>query len=102
MTLDYRIYNLQLKHPFSISRYTVDVQKTMIVRISDGEISGYGEATVNPYYHSTVEKLSASVEKIKSLHLTFKDNLHPSEFWNLVEPHLSDDYFALCAIDVAY
>jgi L-Ala-D/L-Glu epimerase len=102
MTLDFRIFEMPLKHPFTISRYTVNVQKTMIARISDGEIAGYGEATVNPYYHSTVEKLSASVEKIKSLHLTFKDDLHPTAFWNLIEPHLNDDYFALCAIDIAY
>ena len=102
MTLDFRIFELPLKHPFTISRYTVNIQKTMIVRISDGEISGYGEATVNPYYHSTVGKLSASIERIKSLHLSFRENLHPSEFWNLIEPHLIDDYFALCAIDVAY
>src|SRR5688572_2513746 len=99
MVLDFRIFELPLKHPFTISRYTVNIQKTMIVRISDGEISGYGEATVNPYYHSTVEKLSKSIEKIKSLKLTFHANLHPSEFWNLMEPHLKDDYFALCAID---
>ena len=74
----------------------------MIARISDGEISGYGEATVNPYYHSTVEKLSTSIEKIKSLHLSFHEGLHPSAFWELIEPHLKDDYFALCAIDIAY
>lgn len=102
MNLDYKIFELPLKHPFTISRYTVNVQKTMIARISDGETSGYGEATVNPYYHSTVEKLSASIEKIKALHLSFKENLHPSEFWKLIEPHLRDDYFALCAIDIAY
>jgi L-alanine-DL-glutamate epimerase-like enolase superfamily enzyme len=102
MKLDFRIFEMPLKHPFTISRYTVDVQKTMIVRISDGEISGYGEATVNPYYHSTVEKLSASVEKIKALHLSFHEGVHPTAFWQLIEPHLRDDYFALCAIDIAY
>jgi L-alanine-DL-glutamate epimerase-like enolase superfamily enzyme len=102
MTLDFRIFELPLKHPFTISRYTVNVQKTMVARISDGDISGYGEATVNPYYHSTVEKLSASIEKIKSLHLSFHEGLHPSAFWQLIEPHLKDDYFALCAIDIAY
>jgi len=102
MFLDFKIFELPLKHPFTISRYTVNVQKTMIARISDGEISGYGEATVNPYYHSTVEKLSASVEKIKSLELKFHEDLHPTHFWELIEPHLKDDYFALCAIDIAY
>lgn len=102
MTLDFRLFEMPLKHPFTISRYTVNVQKTMIARISDGEISGYGEATVNPYYHSTVEKLSASVEKVKPVVAALPEDLHPTAFWNTVAPHLQDDYFALCAIDIAY
>lgn len=102
MTLDFRLFNLPLKHPFTISRYTVDVQKTMVARISDGEISGYGEATVNPYYHSTVEKLSASVQKVKPIVEALPEGLHPAAFWDVIAPHLQDDYFALCAIDIAY
>ncbi|RZJ28392.1 MAG: dipeptide epimerase [Flavobacterium sp.] len=102
MLLDFKIFELPLKHPFTISRYTVTVQKTMIARISDGEISGYGEATVNPYYHSTVERLSASIAKVKPFVESVSGNPHPSEFWKSIEPHLKDDYFALCAIDIAY
>lgn len=73
----------------------------MIACISDGEISGYGEATVNPYYHSTVEKLSQSVLKIQPL-INSIGNLHPTDFWSKIQPFLIDDYFALCAIDIAY
>lgn len=102
MTLDFRIFEMPLKHPFTISRYTVNIQKTMIARISDGDISGYGEATVNPYYHSTVEKLSASVAKVKPVVDAIQEDLHPTQFWQLIEPYLKDDYFALCAIDIAY
>jgi len=29
-------------------------------------------------------------------------DLHPAELWQQLEPLLADDYFALCAIDVAY
>ena len=101
MTLSFKIYELPLKHPFTISRYTVTIQKTMIVTISDGNYLGYGEATVNPYYNSTVERLSGSVLKVKSL-VESLENIHPTEFWKSIEPHLKDDYFALCAIDIAY
>jgi L-alanine-DL-glutamate epimerase-like enolase superfamily enzyme len=102
MKLDFRIFEMPLKHPFTISRYTVNIQKTMIARISDGEVSGYGEATVNPYYHSTIERLSASIHKMKPLVEAIRDTLHPTEFWNVIAPHLKEDYFALCAIDIAY
>src|SRR5690606_5862863 len=101
MKIDFHLFNLPLKHPFTISRYTVTIQKTMVVRISDGDVHGYGEATVNPYYHSTVEKLSASVVKVKPLVETIAP-IHPTQFWELIAPHLKNDYFALCAIDYAY
>lgn len=100
-TLSFQFYSLPLKHPFTISRYTVTVQKTVIVCITDGDNFGYGEATVNPYYNSTVEKLTESLTKIKPI-VASKINLHPSELWKIMKPILQNDYFALCAVDMAY
>lgn len=97
----YRFFELPLAHPFTISRYTVVVQKTVVVQVSDGEFFGYGEATVNPYYHSTVERLVQSFSKVSHL-IESLPELHPADFWQLLAPHLSEDYFALCAIDMAY
>lgn len=101
LNLTYKFYELPLEHPFTISRYTVTIQKTVVVTISDGEISGYGEATVNPYYHSTVERLTQSLAKVKPIVESLID-LHPTEFWKTIAPNFTDDYFALCAIDMAY
>lgn len=100
-TLSFQFYDLPLKHPFTISRYTVTIQKTVVVCISDRENFGYGEATVNPYYHSTVEKLTASLSNVKE-NIDFNIFLHPKEMWKQVAFLLKDDYFALCAIDMAY
>ena len=97
----YQFHELPLQHPFKISRYTVTVQKTVIVCISDGTVSGYGEATVNPYYHSTVEKLSESLTQIKPI-IEALSGVHPKELWEIIAPILKEDYFALCAVDVAY
>lgn len=111
MKFSFKFFELPLAHPFTISRYTVVVQKTVVVCISDSEFSGYGEATVNPYYHSTVERLTASFAKVSHLIESLSDpslkgelakHLHPSEFWQQIAPHLQEDYFALCAIDMAY
>lgn len=101
LKLTYKAYELPLREAFTISRYTVTVQKTVICMISDGEFTGYGEATANPYYDSTVEKLSASLEIIKPV-VASLPLVHPSEFWNAIEPYLKHDYFALCAADIAY
>lgn len=97
----FQFYELPLQHPFTISRYTITVQKTAIVCISDGNHFGYGEATVNPYYHSTQERLTESFIKIQSI-VEAASGLHPEEFWNTIEPILKNDYFALCAVDIAY
>jgi len=101
LKLSFQFYDLPLAHPFTISRYTVNVQKTVVVCISDGEISGYGEATVNPYYHSTVERLTASISKVKPI-VENSEIIAPPDLWQLIAPHLYEDYFALCAIDQAY
>src|SRR5690606_9056193 len=101
LTITSRHYELPLKHPFTISRYTVETQSTVIVSIGNGEFSGYGEATINPYYNSTVEKIEASIGKAKSI-VEKTELKHPEAFWQDLEPFLVDDYFTLCAIDCAY
>lgn len=99
--LSFRFYELPLRHPFTISRYTVTIQKTVIVTISDGTYSGYGEATVNPYYHSTIERLTETLSKIQS-GIDFSSGLHPKQMWEQIQPLVGEDYFALCAVDMAY
>ena len=100
ITLSFQFYDLLLRHPFTISRYTVTVQKTVVVCVSDGILSGYGEATVNPYYHSTVGRLTESLSRIQSA-INFNAAWHPSEIWEQTAPLVKDDYFALCAVDMA-
>ncbi|HEX8562848.1 MAG TPA: dipeptide epimerase [Flavobacterium sp.] len=101
LSVNFECREMPLRNPFTISRYTVTLQKTAIITISDGEYSGFGEATANPYYHSTVEKLAAGVNRVKSV-VESADDLHPTALWSKIAPLLQGDYFALCAIDVAY
>lgn len=101
LSLSFGFYDLPLRHTFTISRYSVNVQRTMIVSISDGEFTGYGEATANPYYNSTQEKLTRSVLKAKPL-IGALGECSPEQLWNTLSPLFADDYFALCAIDNAY
>lgn len=101
VTLSFNFYALPLRHPFTISRYTVTVQKTVVVTISDSDYSGYGEATVNPYYQSTVERLTQTLSAIQSA-IDFNAGLHPKQMWEQLKPLVGEDYFALCAVDMAY
>ena len=101
MKIESKIYHLPLKHPFTISRYTVKTQSTVIVSLSDGKHTGYGEATINPYYDSTIEKLQHSILLSKPI-VEKSNGSRPAELWRKLEPLLKNDYFALCAIDCAF
>lgn len=101
LEVTFKQFQLQLKHSFTTSRYTVKVQNTIVVCISNGDVYGYGEATANPYYNSTIEKLSDSIKRVTSI-IEESNECHPTTLWYRLSPKLKEDYFALCAIDCAY
>ena len=101
LTLSSRHFQLKLKHPFTISRFSRTHQDTVVVSVSDGEFTGYGEAIPYAYYNITKEKIEQSLEKSRSL-IESSYGLHPDELWIKLEANLKDDYFTLCALNCAY
>jgi L-alanine-DL-glutamate epimerase-like enolase superfamily enzyme len=94
-------YTLLLKHPFTISRSTRVSQETVVVSISDGVYSGYGEAIPYPYYGISIKMIEHSIAESKSI-IERAIGTHPDVLWQELEPYLKDDYFTLCAINCAY
>lgn len=94
-------FNLKLKHTFTISRESHDIQPTLIVELQDGEFSGFGEATSNPYYGITVKKMMNDINSVQDT-ITSSNGLNPDEFWKTLYPHFKNNMFALCALDIAY
>ncbi|MFV8369166.1 dipeptide epimerase [Flavobacterium sp. LB2R40] len=101
MKLILREYNLKLKHTFTISRESIDFQPSLIVELQCDGFSGFGEATSNPYYKTTVPMMMQDLEKIRTIIENTTDEA-PEEFWAKIHPFLKDDMFALCALDMAY
>jgi len=101
MQLILRPYELKLEHTFRISREARDVQESLVVELKDDQFSGYGEATANPYYGATIEKMSTDLRALEPLIIANKD-LEPAVFWQIMYPELKDNMFALCALDLAY
>lgn len=101
MEIKLHSYNLELKHTFTISRESRDFQSNLIVELSADGLSGYGEATSNPYYNITIENMMEVIEKntsfIKSL-----ANEEPAIFWQKLQPLFTENMFALCALDMAF
>ncbi len=101
MELILRPYELQLKHTFTISRESIDVQPSIIVELKDEGFSGFGEATSNPYYNITVPIMIADLEKIRNI-IEATNNETPEFFWAKMYVLLKHNMFALCALDLAY
>ncbi|WP_273567413.1 dipeptide epimerase [Maribacter halichondriae] len=99
MQLGLKKYTLPLKHTFSISRESHDVQDTLIVGLSLDDKTGYGEATSNSYYGVTIESMVSEIESLRNEIKTF-ELTDPKTFHQfLVERKLSN--FAICALDLA-
>jgi len=101
MKIIIRTFKLKLKHTFTISRESHDIQPTMIVELQSDGYSGFGEATSNPYYNITVDSMRASLESIIPFIEAHNDET-PEEFWDSASALLKNDMFALCALDMAY
>lgn len=101
MKLLIRTYKLQLKHPFTISRGTRTEIPSIIVELQENGISGFGEATANPYYNTTVEQFEQELIEKRELIEIISDKT-PEEFWSYLLPSFKENMFLLCALDEAY
>ena len=101
--LNYRSFELELKHTFTIARGSVDQQPTFIVEVAQGNCFGYGEATTNHFYGATLESFADATERVRPL----IENTDVEDL-NKLLPRLDEelsgttaDRFALCALDLA-
>ena len=101
MNLIIRIYKLQLKHPFTISRGTRTEIPSLIVELQENGFSGFGEATANPYYNTTVEQFEKEIIEKKEI-IEISSTKTPEEYWDYLFPHFKNNMFLLCALDEAF
>jgi L-Ala-D/L-Glu epimerase len=94
-------FDLPLRHTFTITHESRDIQPTLIVELKDGEFSGFGEATETPYYGITIQKLVNQLEAVK-LKIEAYQLEDPKAFWEEMAMQLLNSHpFALCALDCA-
>lgn len=101
MQLILRPYTLKLRHTFTISRESRDEQGSLIVELKQDGISGYGEATENPYYKIGIAEMTHDLEQLAPL-IADSSGMTPEDFWEIMHSKLSHNMFALCALDLAY
>ncbi len=100
MKLSLQRFRLPLARPFTISRGTLTSQEAVVCQLElDGQ-TGLGEVTANTYYDHSLDSIEASIEKVRPLVESYRFG-HPEDLWQQLCEQLSDDYFALSAIDIA-
>lgn len=100
MQLKIHTFELPLRHTFTISRGSVNVQPTLIVELTDGTHHGYGEATTNTYYGATLEHMADALKELRPL-LAPIETIEPEQLWQQAAEKLPDNPFSLCALDEA-
>ena len=100
MKLDLYPVTLQLKERFTIAHDSRIEQKSLIVALSLNGQTGYGEATVNKFYHISMEDMINCLSRIRDFLQVY--NLQtPEKLWADVVDEMQGNMFALCALDVA-
>jgi len=100
MICTYHSYQLEFRHPFTISRGTKTHQPTLIVELEHKGIKGYGEAPAISYYHIPVEKMIADLEAKKAGIEGFAIT-DPQRYWHYLHHLIPDNSFLVCALDMA-
>jgi L-Ala-D/L-Glu epimerase len=100
MKVNYKIYNLPFKYPFTISKGTKTHQPTLIVELEFMGIKGYGEAPAISYYNISVEKMVEDLERKKIFveKFAFSD---PERYWHYLHHLFPANAFLVCALDMA-
>lgn len=100
MEIKYHKFDLKLKTTFKTAHSQRDVQKTIIVAVSQDGSTGYGEVTVNTYFGITREAILADLARaakaLAGYTLATTEALHAH-----ISANLAIGNFPLCAIDEA-
>jgi len=100
MKLEYKVFELELKHTFGISRSSHKIQRTLIVSLEQNGHIGYGEAVENSYYKVTIEDMVSRLEQLRPI-IEEYSLASAEEFWIFLNQYLDSFRFLHCAIDIA-
>jgi L-alanine-DL-glutamate epimerase-like enolase superfamily enzyme len=100
MQLRYWSHRLKFQYPFTISKGTKTHQPVLLVSLTLGKWTGYGEAPAISYYNISVEQMIADLEQKKALveKFAFTD---PERYWHYLHHLFPQNPFLVCALDMA-
>jgi L-alanine-DL-glutamate epimerase-like enolase superfamily enzyme len=100
MKLTLSRFELKTRHPFTISRGTTVVQRTLVVKLEQDGACGYGESNANAFYGATFENMTSALESVRG-RLETRRLDEPAALWEELDPQLAGNRFAQSALDQA-
>lgn len=101
MKVNSTIINSPFKHPFTISQgRTKTEQSALIVSLSLGNFTGWGEAPAISYYNITAEKMTEELNAKKMFVEKFALT-EPERYWHYLHHLFPQNPFLVCALDMA-
>ncbi len=100
LLLKYQKYDLAFEYPFALSKGTKTHQPTLIISLSLGGLTGYGEATEIGYYNVHIEEMIVLLEKNRQMIERYALN-GPERFWHFLHHLLPGQNFLIAALDMA-
>ncbi|WP_316810460.1 dipeptide epimerase [Pedobacter heparinus] len=80
MKLAYTAYNLELKHPFAIAKFSRTSTPIMLIRLSYENVQGYGEASMVPYMGESIETAVKFLQQVD-----WNRFVHPFNFEEIIQ-----------------
>ncbi len=101
MKVDYKAISLPFQYPFTISGgRTKTHQPSLIVSLSLGNFTGFGEAPAITYYNITVEQMIEDLGRNKKMIEKFALT-EPERYWHYLHHLIPNNPFLVCALDIA-
>ncbi len=101
MKVQYKKIELPFEYPFTISGgRTKTHQPSLLVALSLGNFTGFGEAPAIAYYNITVEQMIEDLEKKKVMIEKFALT-EVERYWHYLHHLIPNNPFLVCALDIA-
>ncbi len=97
--IDARIYEVQLRHAWTLSRGTWNIRRNVLVRIEKDGTAGIGEAAPIARYNESAESGLAFIDKARPI--LDQDLWQYYDRWNEIDALASGEHAAKAALDLA-
>ncbi len=101
LSFSFEVLKLRTKHPFGISYGSSSDSHSVLLKMSYGDLIGYGEACPASYHNESIPTVMAVLEDLSKRDLLGDDPFAIQEICRLLDKAIAGNYAAKSAIELA-